>query len=155
MDHYNDHYEEIGRLLQSAREDMQLDIAEAARQMHIRPRYLEALEHGKLEKLPGLPYAKGYLQTYASFLRLDQNEILRRFEQVEALIDKRGFYFPQVFSKTKTRRPPGGAGRAARRARHVRFLAAGLKAHPGGGFGGRYFCRKRAAAQGMAAMGAA
>lgn len=96
------HYSEIGTLLRSARKEMHLTLDQAAAKVHIRARYLEALEQGNFTELPGLPYAKGYLQSYATFLRLDKDEILRRFEQVEAMIGKQNFFFPQVFSREKT-----------------------------------------------------
>jgi cytoskeletal protein RodZ len=95
-------YSEIGVLLRRAREEMRMPIDQASRLLHIRVRYLDALEEGRLEELPGLPYTKGYLQSYAAFLGLDRDEILRRFEEVEKALADSNFYFPQVFSKEKT-----------------------------------------------------
>lgn len=97
-----ENYGEIGVLLRRAREELRMPIDQASRMLHIRVRYLEALEEGRLEELPGLPYAKGYLQSYAAFLGLDREEILRRFEEVEKALSDANFYFPQVFSKEKT-----------------------------------------------------
>lgn len=102
MDHFTDHYEHIGNLLRLARSEMGLTITEASQQLHIRVRYLKALEEGRLGDLPGIPYAKGYLQTYAAFLGLDKDEVLRRFEQVEAFLEKRGFFLPESFYRSKT-----------------------------------------------------
>jgi cytoskeleton protein RodZ len=95
-------YRDIGDVLRRARETSRLPMDQAARTLHIRVRYLEAMETGKLEELPGLPYARGYLQTYAHFLGLDKDEILRRFEDTEKAIAAKGIYFPQVLSKEKT-----------------------------------------------------
>lgn len=95
-------HSELGALLRVAREERYLSIEQAGKLMHIRPRYLEALETGRFEDLPGMAYARGYLQTYATFLELDKDEIFRRFDQVEAIIGKRGFFRPQAFSKDKT-----------------------------------------------------
>jgi hypothetical protein len=100
-----DSYSEIGTLLRNARQEMRLSLPEAGRMLHIRMRYLESLEEGHLDDLPGLTYVKGYLQAYATFLSLDKDEILRRFEGVERHIARRGLYFPQVFSKEKTPNP--------------------------------------------------
>ncbi|MFN9109082.1 MAG: helix-turn-helix domain-containing protein [Bacteroidota bacterium] len=94
-------YQHIGALLRQAREDRHLPIEQIARQMHIRTRYLQALEDGRIRDLPGLPYAKGYLQAYAQQLGLDPHEIMRRFEQMEGMIERKGFFLPQVFSKEK------------------------------------------------------
>lgn len=96
-----DSYSDIGDLLKDARKEMRLSIAEAAARLHIRPRYLELLEAGQFKELPGVSYAKGYLARYAAFLRLDKEEVLRRFERVEDALGRRGFYLPLNFSKEK------------------------------------------------------
>lgn len=98
----NNSYREVGELLRRARESMRLPIDNAARLLHIRVRYLDAMEQGRLEELPGLPYARGYLQTYAHFLGLDKEEILRRFEDIEKSIASNSIYFPQILSKQKS-----------------------------------------------------
>ena len=41
---YEEHYEEIGRLLYMARRQMRLEVEQAAQMLHIRPRYLDALD---------------------------------------------------------------------------------------------------------------
>lgn len=94
-------YIEIGAVLRAAREDRQLELWEVGKMLHIRPRYLDALERGQFSELPGLPYAKGYLQTYASFLELDKDELVRRFEREADLISRRGFFLPQAFHSDK------------------------------------------------------
>jgi cytoskeleton protein RodZ len=93
-------YAEIGSRLKDARKEMHLTSLQAAHALHIRASYLEALEDGRFEALPGHAYAKGYLQSYAAFLALDKDEILRQFEQVEAAL-KKGFYLPQGISREK------------------------------------------------------
>lgn len=90
---------EIGKLLRSAREDLRLTLQEVSGMLHIRSHYLQALESGDLDNLPGAAYTKGYLQAYAAFLHLDKDEILRRFELVEDEVPAGGLFFPQVFSK--------------------------------------------------------
>jgi transcriptional regulator with XRE-family HTH domain len=94
-------YSEIGGLLRTARRQSRLSLDEAASRLHIRARYLESLETGSFRDLPGIAYTKGYLQRYATLLELDKDEILRRFEQVEVTMGKRGFYLPMTFSKEK------------------------------------------------------
>jgi cytoskeleton protein RodZ len=100
-----DSYSEIGTLLRTAREQQHLSLEQVSQMLHIRVRYFDALESGRLDALPGLTYTKGYLQAYASFLGLDKDEVLRRFEKVEQMLAKKGFYFPQVFSKQKSPNP--------------------------------------------------
>lgn len=92
-----------------------MTLAQASQAIHIRVRYLDALEQGRLNELPGLAYTKGYLQAYAAFLELDKDEILRRFEQLEDGLSRRGFYLPQAFAKEKSAAPWtiwGGLGAA-------------------------------------------
>jgi cytoskeleton protein RodZ len=95
-------YSEIGALLRQAREEMQLTLDQAAHRLHIRGRYLHALELGRFDEMPGVTYARGYLLAYAGFLKLDKREIIRRFEQIEGELAKKGFYFPQVLVTEKT-----------------------------------------------------
>lgn len=97
----NENYGDIGELLKAARMEMRISIADAATRLHIRPRYLEALEAGLLRDLPGMSYTRGYIARYATFLRLDKDEVLRRFDRVEAAVGRRGFYLPLNFSKEK------------------------------------------------------
>lgn len=93
-------YADIGNLLRAARKDLRISTQRAAEMLHIRASYLEALEDGRFEALPGAAYAKGYLQNYAAFLQLDKDEILKQFEQVEASL-KRGFFLPHVLRREK------------------------------------------------------
>ncbi len=94
-------YRDIGQILATAREERRLSIAEVAQALHIRPRYLVALEEGALEKLPGFPYAKGYLKRYAIYLSLDRVEMLRRFELVAQEAVATPLFMPHHFSLDK------------------------------------------------------
>lgn len=92
---------EIGKLLQNARQDLHLTLPEASAALHIRAHYLEALETGKLDNLPGSAYTKGYLQSYAVFLHLDKDELLRRFDMLDSDFPEKDLFFPKVFGKEK------------------------------------------------------
>jgi hypothetical protein len=92
---------EIGKVLKTAREELYISLQQASVALHIRAHYLQALETGKLEDLPGAAYIRGYLQSYAIFLHLDKDEMLRRFDIIESDIPEKGLFFPQVFSKDK------------------------------------------------------
>jgi cytoskeleton protein RodZ len=95
-------YADIGALLRKAREGMLIDHAQASVMLHIRPRYLVAMEEGRFTDLPGLIYIRGYLQAYAVLLELDKDEILRRFEQVEAPQYRNAFTLPHVLRQEKS-----------------------------------------------------
>jgi cytoskeleton protein RodZ len=68
-----------GADLIAARERLGWALPDVAAMLRIRPSYLEALESGRLDHLPGNVYALGYLRTYASALGLDREEVARRF----------------------------------------------------------------------------
>jgi cytoskeletal protein RodZ len=95
---------EIGKMLKSSREAMKVRIEDASHALHIRTRYLQALEAGSLEDLPGRAYAKGYLLAYAGYLEMDKDELIRQFEKIEANF-KRGFFLPEVLKKEKSAKP--------------------------------------------------
>jgi len=60
---------------------MNRDIAVAAATLRIRQPYLQAIEDGRFNDLPGATYAVGFVRGYAEYLGLDGNEIVRRFKQ--------------------------------------------------------------------------
>jgi transcriptional regulator with XRE-family HTH domain len=100
-----DSYNEIGSVLRQARLEMRLSLREAAGRVHIRAHYLEAMELGHIHKLPGALYAKGFLRAYCTFLGLDREEIVRRFEQVEGGLSKQHLTLPEVFNKEESPTP--------------------------------------------------
>jgi len=65
--------------LRDARERLGWALPDVANMLRIRPAYLEALEAGRLDQLPGNAYAIGYLRTYATTLGLEPEEVARRF----------------------------------------------------------------------------
>ncbi len=72
-------YIEIGKTLQRQRESLGLTLPDAERYTHVRMRYIEALEEGRLEDLPSLVQGRGMLNNYAHFLELDTDILLSRF----------------------------------------------------------------------------
>lgn len=70
----------VGQLLRQTREKGGVDIAEAARSLRINLRYLEALEDSRNQDLPGATYAIGFVRSYAEYLNLDGEEIVRRYK---------------------------------------------------------------------------
>lgn len=74
-------FAEIGAYLRDVREAVGIDVKEAGQQLNIRPKYLEAIESGKLEVLPGKTYARGYMKNYAEWLGLSPSEIVTAFDR--------------------------------------------------------------------------
>ena len=55
-----------------------MSILAVQQELHIRERYLEALEQDDFEQFPGSVYARGFLRSYARYLGLDAEELLSR-----------------------------------------------------------------------------
>lgn len=70
----------IGESLKSAREAKGISLEQAEENTKIRKRYLQALEEGDYEVIPGLVYAKGFLRNYANYLGLNQEEIMIEYK---------------------------------------------------------------------------
>ncbi|MGH6948339.1 MAG: helix-turn-helix domain-containing protein [Kiloniellales bacterium] len=99
--------ERVGTTLRRAREAFGQDLKSVSAGLRIRHVYLEAIEAGQFEKLPGPTYAIGFVRAYADFLGLDTDEILRRFkDEVHGLERKTNLVFPSAVPEKKI---PGGA----------------------------------------------
>lgn len=68
--------EENSRLLKETREARGLSYAEVEEATKVREYYLQLLETGDLDKLPGRIYALGFAETYARYLGLDAAPLL-------------------------------------------------------------------------------
>ncbi len=68
----------IGEALRSTRERRGLSIDQVAQDTRISPRFLEALEAEQFDELPAPVYVRGFLRSYASYLRLDAQPLLDR-----------------------------------------------------------------------------
>ena len=79
----------VGADLRMARERLGWDLASVSAQLRIRLPYLEAIEDGRVDDLPGNAYAVGFLRTYAAAVGLDPDEISRRFRAEVADVNRR------------------------------------------------------------------
>jgi cytoskeletal protein RodZ len=71
----------VGALLKNRRNELGLTLAVIAAKTNIRRAYLEALEEGRYEALPGEAYQRGFLRNYAGTLGLDADDVLRQWRQ--------------------------------------------------------------------------
>lgn len=71
----------LGARLAAARAERGWSLADAQRGTDIRLKYLEALERGDLDALPGWAYARAFVRTYARALSLDADQLVAEFEQ--------------------------------------------------------------------------
>ncbi len=98
----------VGTTLRNARGKTGKSLSEVATLLRIRQPYLLALEEGRHRDLPGGAYAIGFLRTYADFLALDGEEMVRRFraEASDDLNSRSELVFPSPVSEGRI---PGGA----------------------------------------------
>jgi cytoskeleton protein RodZ len=96
----------IGQLLRETREGIGSDLNRVATALRIRAAYLEAIEEGRYDQLPGAVYALGFVRAYATHLALDGEEAVRRFKlEAEGFEAQRGLTFPVPLAE---RSVPGG-----------------------------------------------
>lgn len=69
----------IGDILRKERELQNLTIQDIEKGTSIRALYIEALEQGEYDKLPGEVYAKGFIKNYGNFLNLDGDDLVKKF----------------------------------------------------------------------------
>ncbi|MCH7937384.1 MAG: DUF4115 domain-containing protein [Proteobacteria bacterium] len=70
----------VGALLKASRLRIGEDLREVSAILRIRHVYLEAIEDGRYDELPGTTYAIGFIRAYADHLGLDSDEVIRRFK---------------------------------------------------------------------------
>jgi transcriptional regulator with XRE-family HTH domain len=68
----------LGKELQSKREQLGYSLKDVAEHTRIRKVYLESMEQGRLEDLPGQAYVTGFVRVYARHLGLDSDDFLAR-----------------------------------------------------------------------------
>ena len=71
--------------LSEARHRGGYSISDAAHVLRIQQHYLEALEEGRFDQIPGTTYIIGFLRSYAGFLGLDPDEIIDAFKREQGL----------------------------------------------------------------------
>ncbi len=97
---------EIGSSLREARERQELDLSRIERDTRIRPKFLQALEDERFDRLPAPAYARGFLRTYADYLGLDAQRFVDEYNAHFAPVEE-----PQAAVPVRIRRP----GRLRRR----------------------------------------
>ncbi|MBR1398491.1 MAG: DUF4115 domain-containing protein [Selenomonadaceae bacterium] len=69
----------VGDILRQERERQNLTIKDIEHGTSIRAVYIEAIENGDYEKLPGNVYTKGFIKNYGNFLKIDGDSLSRQF----------------------------------------------------------------------------
>ncbi|MDI3299048.1 MAG: DUF4115 domain-containing protein [Bacillota bacterium] len=78
--------ESVGSILRRRREEMGLSLEEVQARTKIRIRYLDAIERGDYELLPGEVYVRGFLRAYAEALELDPRPLLEQYRREVAAL---------------------------------------------------------------------
>lgn len=73
-----------GALLKAKRESSNLSLSEVALATKINPKILAAIEDGNDSTLPAKTILKGFLKSYALFLKMDVEEVIRTFQEETA-----------------------------------------------------------------------
>ena len=73
--------EKAGKQLRQARLAQEITLEEVSKELHIRTRYLKAMEDGDLSVLPSAVQVRGFLRSYADFLKLDSQKLLDSLQQ--------------------------------------------------------------------------
>lgn len=73
---------EFGASMREMRRAHNLELADVAAILKIRQIYLQAIEDGRFNALPGRTYATGFIRAYADYLGLDIGEVMRRYRDI-------------------------------------------------------------------------
>ena len=69
----------LGNTLRDERERQKLSVNDIEQGTSIRALYIEAIENGEYDKLPGEVYTRGFIKNYAKFLGLDGDAFAKEF----------------------------------------------------------------------------
>lgn len=92
--HKKPDYVGIGQMLHDTRVSFNISVDQAANDLKIKKSYINALEAGQLEKIPGTVYAKGYLRMYADYLKINLDTMLTLVRPSTAVKDLPHSYTP-------------------------------------------------------------
>lgn len=88
--------ESVGGILKKTRMNKKLSLEAISDKLNIKVSQLDAIEKGEIAKLPGMVYALGFTKNYASYLGLNEEEIVTLFKQEHLNIEKKkDFSFPE------------------------------------------------------------
>lgn len=91
---------QIGNVLKEARDNKGLSLDEIQRETKIQRRYLEYIELGELDKLPGNFYAKAFVKQYCEAVGLNSSEILTEFKN-EFPEDKKDLAAREMYNRAQ------------------------------------------------------
>jgi len=81
---------DIGNFLRERREAKGISLNEVEKDLKIRKKYLQALEEGNIDAIPGKTYLVGYLRNYSRYLGIDEEnikQIIQTYHDLEKKTD--------------------------------------------------------------------
>jgi len=97
----------VGRLLKDQREAQGLSVVDIEKRLRIRKSYVEAIEAGRFDLLPGAAYIPAFLRAYASHVGLDAEKVLSAYQASGPVPIKRPVALPADFPIVEKRAPIG------------------------------------------------
>lgn len=71
----------LGEKLKKLRSDFRMSLSEISKVTKIQVKYLEYLENGEYGKLPADVYVRGFLRSYARYLNIDEQALVKLYER--------------------------------------------------------------------------
>ena len=71
----------VGEVLKKKRVKNNLSLDEVEKNTRIRKKFLQAIEENAWDRLPPLPYTKGFIRNYSKYLSLKPNEVIAIFRR--------------------------------------------------------------------------
>ena len=97
----------VGRLLRDQRLARELAVDDVAARLRIRSRYLEAIEQGRFDQLPGAAYIPAFLRAYANYIGLDADKVMTAYQLSGPVPIERPVTLPADFPLVEKRAPLG------------------------------------------------
>jgi cytoskeletal protein RodZ len=79
--------EGLGEKLAKKRISLGLDYKDIEKAIRVRAKHIEAIENGRYDTLPPDVYVRGFVRSYANFLKLDPSKVMKLYERERGLIE--------------------------------------------------------------------
>lgn len=93
--------EDIAAYMRDLRLHYGLSEQDVSERLHIRLKYVVAIEQAMFDAMPGQAYARGYVHTYAEFLGLDADQVVARCFGPELAREKQAHSLPEAARRRK------------------------------------------------------
>jgi len=92
-----DEIADVGALLRAARLRRGDNLRQVSNVLNIRYNYLESIENGRFDDLPGAIYSTGFVRTYSEYLGLDGEKLVRKLKaESNVLTEHTKLAFPAI-----------------------------------------------------------